>query len=106
MYACGVVIAQLHGKANLIHGDLTTSNLLLPIQEIQEEKKEEEEEEESMGMILIDFGLSQSSASVEDRAVDIYVFERAIQSTHPQDQGEWMFDAIVMKGYTGGRGDS
>ena len=53
-----------------------------------------------MGIILIDLGLSQSSASVEDRAVDIYVFERAIQSTHPQDQGEWIFDAMVMKGYT------
>jgi len=33
---------------------------------------------------LIDFGLSYVKTSIEDRAVDLYVLERAFISTHPQ----------------------
>lgn len=62
----GQVIAALH-SCNIIHGDLTTSNILLRNGEC----------------IMIDFGLSSISTSVEDRAVDLYVLERAILSTHP-----------------------
>ena len=32
---------------------------------------------------LIDFGLSYFKESAEDRAVDLYVLERAFKSTHP-----------------------
>jgi TP53 regulating kinase-like protein len=35
-------------------------------------------------LILIDFGLAKSTESAEERAVDLYVLERAILSTHPQ----------------------
>lgn len=31
----------------------------------------------------IDFGLSSGNASIEDKAVDLYVLERAWISTHP-----------------------
>ena len=31
---------------------------------------------------MIDFGLSSTSALVEDKAVDLYVLERAFASTH------------------------
>ena len=35
-------------------------------------------------MTLIDFGLgAQSATNPEDRAVDLYVLERAMASTHP-----------------------
>lgn len=33
--------------------------------------------------VLIDFGLSNISTWPEDKAVDLYVLERAFQSTHP-----------------------
>lgn len=33
--------------------------------------------------MLIDFGLSNNSTLPEDKAVDLYVLERAFQSTHP-----------------------
>jgi TP53 regulating kinase and related kinases len=52
----------------MIHGDLTTSNILL---------NEQEE------MVLIDFGLGGGDGSAEDKAVDIYVLERALAATHP-----------------------
>jgi TP53 regulating kinase-like protein len=34
--------------------------------------------------VLIDFGLAHQSTSVEDKAVDLYVLERALSSTHPE----------------------
>lgn len=41
--------------------------------------------------ILIDFGLSYVSGLVEDKAVDLYVLERAFASTHPEPENE-IFD--------------
>lgn len=33
--------------------------------------------------VTIDFGLSYGSTMAEDKAVDLYVLERAFSSTHP-----------------------
>lgn len=68
----GVIVAQIH-SCGIIHGDLTTSNFLVCKQK----------DTEDISVIPIDFGLSFSSTTDEDRAVDLYVLERAIQSTHP-----------------------
>ena len=38
---------------------------------------------ESLQIALIDFGLSYVKNSAEDKAVDLYVLERAFVSTHP-----------------------
>ncbi|KAK3059327.1 hypothetical protein LTS18_011122, partial [Coniosporium uncinatum] len=38
-------------------------------------------------IVLIDFGLSTQSVQDEDKAVDLYVLERAFGSTHPQAEG-------------------
>lgn len=43
--------------------------------------------------VLIDFGLSSNSTLPEDKAVDLYVLERAIASAHAADTG--LFEAIV-----------
>jgi len=61
----GKLIAQLHTH-NIIHADLTTSNMILCNGKIH----------------LIDFGLSFFSTKVEDRAVDLHVLERALESKH------------------------
>ena len=52
-----------------VHGDLTTSNVMVC---------------GGGGVVLIDFGLSGVSSSAEDKAVDLYVLERAILSRHPR----------------------
>lgn len=36
--------------------------------------------------VLIDFGLAYNSNLVEDKAVDLYVLERAFASTHPDSE--------------------
>lgn len=61
----GVLLARLHAK-NIIHGDLTTSNMLLRDDEI----------------VLIDFGLAFTSTRAEDKAVDIHLFRQALESRH------------------------
>lgn len=49
-----------------------------------------------MEQVLIDFGLSYQSTLTEDKAVDLYVLERAFSSTHPDS--EPMF-ALVLAAY-------
>ena len=44
--------------------------------------------------MLIDFGLAFQSAVVEDKAVDLYVLERAFASTHPGSEG--MFRGVLV----------
>ena len=44
--------------------------------------------------VLIDFGLSFFSALAEDKAVDLYVLERAFSSTHPEAETEGLFDLV------------
>jgi TP53 regulating kinase and related kinases len=43
--------------------------------------------------LLIDFGLAYTSTLVEDKAVDLYVLERAFASTHPES--EPMFTRVL-----------
>lgn len=63
----GIAIAKIH-DGGLVHGDLTTSNMLIRSGTNQ--------------LVLIDFGLSFTSTLPEDKAVDLYVLERAILSMH------------------------
>jgi len=61
----GESVAKLH-DINIIHGDLTTSNMILSENKI----------------FLIDFGLSFHSTKIEDKAVDIHLFKQALESKH------------------------
>ncbi|GJM84586.1 hypothetical protein PR202_ga00269 [Eleusine coracana subsp. coracana] len=63
----GNAVGKLH-DGGLVHGDLTTSNMI--IKSINNQ------------LVLIDFGLSFTSTIPEDKAVDLYVLERALISMH------------------------
>ncbi|KAM9956520.1 hypothetical protein ACTFIR_003238 [Dictyostelium discoideum] len=78
MKELGNQIGIIH-EMNVIHGDLTTSNMLL--------------RESTNELVFIDFGLSYTSNSIEDKAVDLYVLERAFISTHPNS--EQLFQTIL-----------
>lgn len=83
----GSAVGRLHA-AGVVHGDLTTSNLMLRPW-ATEEGHEQADGQLRIGneldgeIVLIDFGLASQSSSDEDRAVDLYVLERAFGSTHP-----------------------
>lgn len=47
-------------------------------------------------VVVIDFGLVQESGALEERAVDLYVLERAIMSTHPTLANA---SQVVLEGY-------
>ncbi|EZG61133.1 protein kinase domain protein [Gregarina niphandrodes] len=71
----GKTICKLH-DAGIIHGDLTTSNMMLRT------TTADCLELDQLELVLIDLGLSHCSTSSEDRAVDLHVFTRAIRSNH------------------------
>lgn len=60
----GKDIGILHAH-NIIHGDLTTSNMIL-----------------ANNVVFIDFGLSFVSHKPEDKAVDLHLLKQAIESKH------------------------
>lgn len=69
---------------SIVHGDLTTSNLMLV----------PTSSDSVLGsLVVIDFGLATVSLMNEDRAVDLYVLERAFLSTHPNSES--VFAAVL-----------
>jgi TP53 regulating kinase-like protein len=77
----GNQIGRLH-KNNLIHGDLTSSNMIISDQE---------------KIYFIDFGLSFHSNEYEDMGVDLYLLKRAFFSTHYKDANK--YHSAIRTGY-------
>ena len=77
----GRYIAILH-KNGHIHGDITTSNLIIT---------------ELENIFLIDFGLHDYSDSIEDKSVDLHLLKRVLISSHGKDF-ELCFNAFL-EGY-------
>lgn len=91
MQKIGKAIGRLH-EVGVVHGDLTTSNLMLrPIGGKIGDANDGEGE-----IVLIDFGLAAQSIQEEDKGVDLYVLERAFGSTHPEAEEDFK---EVLKAY-------
>lgn len=102
MMKIGRAVGKLH-NVGIVHGDLTTSNLMLRHMSRKGNLREdggvstadavvEEQAESSLGegeIVLIDFGLATQTVQEEDKAVDLYVLERAFGSTHPEVEEEF-----------------
>ncbi len=76
----GKYAALLHMNGQ-IHGDITTSNLIIT-------RSEE--------LFIIDFGLHETSDEVEDKSVDLHLFKRVLYSSHKNP--EFCFKAFL-QGY-------
>lgn len=77
----GKIIGKLH-SSNIIHGDLTTSNIVLDPTE---------------NIWIIDFGLGFISHQIEDKAVDLLVLKHTIESSHYSSY-ELAYGSLI-KGY-------
>lgn len=86
----GVLLGTLH-EHNIIHGDLTTSNM------IYREENGGKNKESAQNIVLIDFGLSFTSHKFEDKAVDIHLFKQALESKHHTIYGQAY--KLFLKGY-------
>lgn len=77
----GVLVGRLH-KNGIIHGDLTTSNMILT---------------KHGNIVFVDFGLSEQSTDLEERGVDLHLMKRSFASTHYKYADECF--RAVMEGY-------
>jgi Kae1-associated kinase Bud32 len=75
----GISIGRLH-KNNLIHGDITTSNMIYQDGKIH----------------FIDFGLGEINSEIETKGVDLHVLMEAIESAHSKFSN---FFKYVLDGY-------
>ncbi len=81
-FKIGELVGKLHFYG-LIHGDLTTSNMIL---------------DDYDKLFLIDFGLGEKQNELESRGVDLHLMKRGFQSTHNQFANASFRD--VMSGYS------
>ncbi|KAJ6789345.1 hypothetical protein PWT90_10391 [Aphanocladium album] len=83
----GAAVGRLH-KIGIVHGDLTTSNMMLDPSGSSsgDAAAAAAEDGESLQgeVVIIDLGLASGAVQEEERAVDLYVLERAFGSTHPR----------------------
>ena len=75
----GKNISKLH-DSNIIHGDLTTSNMIL--------------NEKENKVYFIDFGLGFRSHKIEDKAVDIHLLKQALEAKHFKNW-EKLFEKVI-----------
>jgi Kae1-associated kinase Bud32 len=78
----GKYAARLH-NGNIIHGDLTTRNLI---------------HSNNKKLVLIDFGLSFVSERTEDKAEDLHLLKQALRSITTERRAKAAFE-IVLGGY-------
>ena len=84
--AIGDICGRLHAN-DIVHGDLTTSNMLVDGDRI----------------VLIDFSLGQKSSEIEEKGVDMHLLEEAFHSAH-HDRAE-LHDRVLKaycRSYDGG----
>ncbi|HUS78055.1 MAG TPA: Kae1-associated kinase Bud32 [Patescibacteria group bacterium] len=82
----GLLAGRLH-RAGIIHGDLTTSNII----------------SSADGPVFVDFGLGEVSNETEKRGVDLNLMHRMLTSTHFRHTKE-LFTAFK-EGYREGLGE-
>ena len=81
-FKVGKLVGKLH-KHGIIHGDLTTSNMI----------------QDSLGNIFfLDFGLGEKNKELESRGVDLHLMKQTLLSTHYRFAKE-CFQAII-QGYS------
>jgi TP53 regulating kinase-like protein len=104
----GDTVGKIH-SLGIVHGDLTTSNIMMRRPSIEKKHHEAStsdsartettattpESSSSRSIVLIDFGLAKNTTSAEERAVDLYVLERALLSTHPR-LPENFWDTVIL----------
>lgn len=102
----GENISKLHNE-NIIHGDLTPSNMILVETEIDNNKEltksarhdnrdkllKSKRSDSNFKVFFIDFGLGFISAKIEDKAVDLHLLREALEAGFSKNW-EILFDSV------------
>jgi len=72
----GTSVAKLH-RSGIIHGDLTTSNIIIT----------------DKGPVFIDFGLGEKNQELEKKGVDLHLLKEALESAHSERLG--LYDEVA-----------
>ena len=91
--SAGKQIRKLH-DGGIIHGDLTTSNIIFVKNSSQKEMQERIKKQGNL--FFIDFGLGYFSKNIEAKATDLVVFKKTFNATHSKLKKGW---DLVLKGY-------
>jgi len=83
----GENVAKLH-LAGIAHGDVTTSNVIVSNNDTP---------------FIIDFGLAKKTRDIKEHAVDVHLFLRSLESTHPEHR-DCIYQAFI-DGYRSVAGD-
>ncbi len=83
----GAILGMLH-EHGISHGDPTTSNYIIT---------------DSGDLYIIDFGLADFTSEIEDLAVDIHLFRRAVSSSHARLAED--LARCFIEGYSSVRGE-
>tara|TARA_B100001971_G_scaffold209937_1_gene234414 strand:+ start:317 stop:1015 length:699 start_codon:yes stop_codon:yes gene_type:complete len=104
----GENIAKLH-NSDIIHGDLTTSNMILKEEEnkksnmnhleakkdsLYKNKKGRFDKGKLGSLYFIDFGLGFISYKIEDKAVDLHLLKQALEARHFKNW-EKLFSEVI-----------
>jgi len=99
----GQNIAKLH-DADIIHGDLTTSNMIYVKNNLKEKSvaplnsNSDNNSSKTIGKVyFIDFGLGFESKKIEDKAVDLHLIKQALEAKHFNNYEKFFFR--VLEGY-------
>jgi TP53 regulating kinase and related kinases len=79
-------ISKMHDQG-IIHGDLTTSNMIyvrgVNKKKLISEKSEQSEDFFDLNKVFfMDFGLAFHSSKIEDKAVDLHLLQQALEAKH------------------------
>ncbi len=80
-YVLGTIIGKLH-ENNIMHGDLTTSNIII----------------RNNKLYLIDFGLAEKTNRLEDHGLDLHLLSRILDSNHHKVAEAFLNE--VLEGYS------
>ncbi|HIQ10878.1 MAG TPA: Kae1-associated kinase Bud32 [Pyrodictium sp.] len=83
----GENVAKLH-LAGIAHGDVTTSNVIVSSNDTP---------------FIIDFGLAKKTRDIKEHAVDVHLFLRSLESTHPEHRD--CIYQVFIDGYRSVAGD-
>ena len=91
------ILARLH-SINVIHGDFTPANLLLPYEEYNMDGHDGHNNSNENKLVVIDFGLGFMSNKIEDKGIDVLTMKKSLISLGMHHSSRIFIDEYQLAG--------